>query len=72
MVTVSDSGPGIPADVREHSFEPFFTTKPAGEGSGLGLEICRRIVEKHQGKIDVESQPGHTTFQVHLPIRIVE
>ena len=48
---------------------PFFTTKPAGEGSGLGLDICKKIVDKHQGRIDVESQPGRTTFRVWLPGR---
>ena len=48
-------------------FEPFFTTKPAGEGSGMGLDICKKIIEKHQGKIEVESLPGRTTFRVWLP-----
>ncbi|MCB0166812.1 MAG: GHKL domain-containing protein, partial [Anaerolineae bacterium] len=50
-------------------FEPFFTTKPAGEGSGLGLDIVRKIVEKHEGQIKVDSRPGRTTFSVLLPIR---
>ncbi|MGQ4650395.1 ATP-binding protein [Lyngbya aestuarii] len=69
VVQVTDSGCGIPPEVQERIFEPFFTTKPAGEGSGLGLDIVRRIIDKHQGKIDVESQPGRTAFRVLLPIR---
>lgn len=68
VVQITDSGPGIPEKIKERIFEPFFTTKPAGEGSGLGLDIVRKIVAKHQGKIEVDSQPGHTTFSVILPI----
>ncbi len=67
-VKISDSGKGIPADVLPKIFEPFFTTKPQGEGSGLGLDIVRKIVEKHDGKIEVESIPGRTSFTVALPI----
>jgi signal transduction histidine kinase len=67
-VSITDSGSGIPEDVRQRIFEPFFTTKPQGEGSGLGLDIARKIVEKHQGDIQVESRPGETTFSVKLPI----
>jgi len=69
VVQITDSGCGIPPEIQERIFEPFFTTKPAGEGSGLGLDIVRRIIDKHQGKIDVESQPGRTAFRVWLPIR---
>ncbi|MGL5872616.1 MAG: sensor histidine kinase, partial [Xenococcaceae cyanobacterium] len=58
----------IPPEIQEKIFQPFFTTKPAGEGSGLGLDIVRKIVEKHQGKIELESQPGLTKFSVWLPI----
>jgi signal transduction histidine kinase len=68
-VRISDSGPGIAADVLPRIFEPFFTTKPPGEGSGLGLDIARRIVEKHRGRIEVESRPGRTTFTVLLPVQ---
>ncbi|GAK49050.1 two-component sensor histidine kinase [Candidatus Moduliflexus flocculans] len=68
LVSISDSGNGIPDVIRERIFEPFFTTKPAGEGSGLGLDICRKIIEKHQGTITFESQPGKTTFNVFLPV----
>lgn len=68
IVTITDSGDGIPADIQPRIFEPFFTTKPEGEGSGLGLDICKKIVEKHQGTITFESHPGHTVFQVRLPV----
>lgn len=68
MVQVTDSGCGIPPEIQFRIFEPFFTTKPVGEGSGLGLDIVRKIIEKHQGTIEVKSQPGKTTFTVKLPI----
>ncbi len=68
VVEITDSGSGIPDDVKDRIFEPFFTTKPAGEGSGLGLDICKKIIDKHQGNIEFESQPGRTTFRVFLPI----
>ncbi|MEI8095657.1 MAG: ATP-binding protein [Spirochaetales bacterium] len=66
-VSVRDSGPGISDAVMARIFEPFFTTKPAGEGSGLGLDICRKIVEEHRGRIEVTSVPGKTEFAVFLP-----
>ena len=68
VVKITDSGPGIPPEIIDKIFEPFFTTKKAGEGSGLGLDICRRIVQKHGGSISVDSEPGRTTFIVRLPI----
>ena len=68
LVEITDSGPGIPDAIKDRIFESFFTTKSAGEGSGLGLDICRKIVEKHQGAITVDSQPGKTTFNVFLPV----
>ena len=68
VVQITDSGKGIPLAIQDKLFEPFFTTKPPGEGSGLGLDIVQKIVNKHRGKIDVESVPGHTTFRVWLPI----
>ena len=61
-VQITDSGSGIPLAIQEKIFEPFFTTKPAGEGSGLGLDIVRKIINKHQGEIQVKSEPGNTTF----------
>ncbi|HBE19656.1 MAG TPA: hybrid sensor histidine kinase/response regulator [Cyanobacteria bacterium UBA11149] len=70
LVSFTDTGKGIPPEIIQKIFAPFFTTKPTGEGSGLGLDIVRRIIEKHQGKIEVESIPGKTTFTVSLPIQI--
>ncbi len=67
-VSITDSGPGIPPEVQERIFEPFFTTKPQGEGTGLGLDICRKIVQKHNGTLTVDSVPGRTTFITRLPI----
>ncbi len=68
-VSVSDSGPGIPAEQLNKIFDPFFTTKPVGEGTGLGLSISHGIVERHGGKIEVESAPGRgTTFTISLPV----
>jgi signal transduction histidine kinase len=70
-VSITDTGSGIPEAVQQKIFDAFFTTKPAGEGSGLGLHICQRIIDKHQGRIKVETQPGHTQFSVWLPIESV-
>ena len=67
-VEISDSGGGISQDIREQIFDPFFTTKPTGEGSGLGLHISKKIINKHQGTIAVESEPGHTIFSIWLPL----
>jgi signal transduction histidine kinase len=68
LVEIGDTGPGVPAEIRDRIFEPFFTTKPVGEGTGLGLDISWRIVvNKHHGDLRVESEPGDTRFQVRLP-----
>ncbi len=68
IVSIADSGIGIPVEIRDRIFEPFFTTKGMGEGSGLGLDISRKIIQKHDGKIEFESSPGHTVFHVWLPL----
>jgi signal transduction histidine kinase len=68
LVEIIDDGPGIPREVKSHIFEPFFTTKGVGEGTGLGLDIVRRIVAGHSGEIRVDSAPGETSFRVRLPI----
>ena len=68
-LTIADTGPGIPPEVRRRLFEPFFTTKPPGQGTGLGLSLCRGIVEGHDGTIRVESAPGQgAVFTVELPV----
>jgi signal transduction histidine kinase len=69
VVRIADDGPGIPDAIRQRIFDPFFTTKPVGEGTGLGLDIVRRLVNRHDGEIEVASRPGHTVFTVSLPIR---
>lgn len=65
---VSDNGPGIPEHLQQSIFELFFTTKPAGEGTGVGLAICKSIVEMHHGTITVTSRPGATSFTIALPL----
>jgi signal transduction histidine kinase len=69
LVEFRDTGPGVPAEIRDRIFDPFFTTKPVGEGTGLGLDISWRIVvNKHHGALQVDSRPGDTRFQVLLPL----
>jgi signal transduction histidine kinase len=68
VVDVTDDGPGIPAEIREHVFDSFFTTKEVGHGTGLGLATAWRIVvERHDGVLSLDSHPGETTFRVTLP-----
>ncbi|RPH36499.1 sensor histidine kinase, partial [bacterium] len=69
VVSVVDNGKGIPDDIKGRIFDPFFTTKSVGEGTGLGLDIVRRVVEWHKGKIDVTSEPDGTEFRVSLPVK---
>lgn len=71
IVSIGDTGCGIPEEIREHIFEAFFTTKAIGEGSGIGLDIVRLIVEKHHGRIDVQTAVGAgSTFSVYLPLKM--
>jgi signal transduction histidine kinase len=70
IVEIGDTGPGMPAEVAAHAFEPFYTTKDVGRGTGLGLDIARRIVvERHGGEITIDSRPGQTVLRVWLPLR---
>jgi signal transduction histidine kinase len=66
LVSIRDTGPGIPSDRLERLFEPFFTTKP--EGMGMGLSIAHTIIEAHGGKISAESRPSGAVFHVSLPL----
>ncbi|TGM08940.1 sensor histidine kinase [Leptospira barantonii] len=68
IVQIEDNGPGIPTRIQDRIWDPFFTTKDQGEGTGLGLGIVKGIVEKHKGKITLNSNPGKTVFRVELPI----
>ena len=69
-VEIADTGPGMAPDVQARAFEPFYTTKDVGKGTGLGLDISRRIiVERHSGDISIDSQPGRTVIRVTLPVR---
>ena len=69
MVEVRDTGQGIPAEKLPHIFDPGFTTKGVGVGTGLGLSIVYQIIQEHEGRVEVESEPGQgTTFKVYLPV----
>ncbi|WP_395750575.1 ATP-binding protein [Prosthecobacter sp.] len=68
IFSIKDNGPGIPQEIRDKIFDPFFTTKDVGQGMGLGLSICNRIIADHGGRIEVRSQPGeYTEFLLELP-----
>jgi PAS domain S-box-containing protein len=67
VITFTDSGKGIPDEIKDKIFQAFFTTKAAGEGSGLGLHIVKKIIDKHKGKIEIESRLGKTVFSVMIP-----
>ncbi|MCS7073005.1 MAG: ATP-binding protein [Bacteroidia bacterium] len=67
-VSIADTGHGIPEEIQSKIFEPFFTTKVQGEGTGLGLDICKKIVDSHGGSIRFSSVPGNTIFTVSLPL----
>ena len=68
VVRIIDDGPGIAEEIRDRIFDPFFTTKPQGHGTGLGLDIVRRLVRHNDGTIDFESRPARTEFRVRLPL----
>jgi signal transduction histidine kinase len=67
VVRVIDDGPGVPPEIQGKIFDPFFTTKGVGKGTGLGLDIVRRLLQRHEGHIALDSVPGRTEFQVRLP-----
>jgi signal transduction histidine kinase len=70
FIGVQDFGTGIPKKIQDRLFEPFFTTKPVGRGTGLGLSVCKQLVERHQGKLDFETEEGQgTTFTISVPAR---
>jgi signal transduction histidine kinase len=72
QVEIADTGPGMPPEVAARAFEAFYTTKDVGKGTGLGLDIARRIiVERHGGTITIASQPGETVLRVRIPVRPV-
>jgi signal transduction histidine kinase len=69
LILIQDNGHGIPPEIRERIFDPLFTTKAPGEGTGLGLPICRQIVELHGGQLRLlHSESGYTLFGVWLPL----
>ena len=68
VIEVVDSGGGIPESIQEKIFQPFYTTKPIGKGTGLGLGICKGIIEKHHGRFSYETLDGHTCFRILLPV----
>jgi PAS domain S-box-containing protein len=68
VLSVIDSGPGIPAELRPHIGEPFFTTKPVGKGTGLGLSLSKTIAEEHGGNLEYSDDHGHTRFSLVLPL----
>jgi signal transduction histidine kinase len=67
-VRIIDNGPGIPSHILSRIFDPFFTTKKVGEGTGIGLDIVKRIIKRHNGDIKVNSRPGRTEFTVCIPL----
>lgn len=68
LISFEDNGSGIPTEIKDKIWDPFFTTKDQGEGTGLGLGIVKGIIEKHKGRIEVESAPGRTLFMIYLPL----
>jgi len=69
MVAITDTGAGISGEILGRIFDPFFTTKPAGKGTGLGLSVCLGLINKHNGTIKAQSEPGKgSTFTISLPV----
>jgi len=73
VVEIGDTGPGMPLEVTARAFEAFYSTKDVGKGTGLGLDIARRIaVDRHGGTITIDSRPGGTVLRVGIPVRLHE
>ncbi|GAB4317520.1 MAG: hypothetical protein Kow0074_06160 [Candidatus Zixiibacteriota bacterium] len=70
-LSVADTGPGISGEIIQQIFDPFFTTKPKGKGTGIGLSVVKRIIENHEGVVNVASAPEHgATFNIYLPLSV--
>ena len=68
-IEIEDNGCGMSEEPRRRAFDPFFTTKPVGKGTGLGLSVTYGIIERHRGRIELESEPGQgSIFTIHLPV----
>lgn len=67
-IEFEDNGPGVPENIKSRIFEPFFTTKSIGEGTGMGLDIVRRVLKRHGGTVALDSAPGKTCFRVCFPL----
>jgi signal transduction histidine kinase len=69
LIEITDTGPGIPDDIRPHIFDPFYTTKDEGEGTGLGLSLAYSIIKEHNGMIEARNRPeGGAVFTIELPL----
>jgi signal transduction histidine kinase len=71
VVEIGDTGDGMSWETQQHAFDPFFTTKGVGEGTGLGLDISRRIIDRHGGQIAIDTRPAETVLRVQLPLHPV-
>ena len=73
VISISDTGSGIPDNIISKVFEPFFTTKDVGKGTGLGLNVAYNIIIKHKGTIRAESEMGKgTTFTIRVPVNAID
>jgi len=68
IIKIIDNGKGIPPEILSRIFDPFFTTKKIGEGTGIGLDLVKRIIKRHNAEINVSSEPGRTAFVISIPL----
>ncbi len=68
IVSITDNGTGIPKEIITRIFDPFFTTKKVGEGTGIGLDLVKTVISRHNGDIKVNSVPGKTVFTICIPV----